>query len=171
MDRDTLQIRRYEAVDHPDILRLHEAALRDVGAYVEDKGWDEDLRDIETNYLEDGEFLVGLYRRRLVVMGVLRKTGLKRAEIKRMRVESGFQGRGFGQAILSALEGRAAERGYTTLHLDTTVNRRLRGVCTPETVTERPNAPGCGLSIAFSTKRRAPVSGCYLPSPSRFGSP
>lgn len=124
MDRDTLQIRRYKAVDHPDILRLHEAALRDVGAYVEGEGWDEDLRDIETNYLEDGEFLVGLYRGRLVAMGAFRRTGAGRAEIKRMRVEPSFQGRGFGQAMLSALEGRAARKDYATLHLDTTVQQQ-----------------------------------------------
>lgn len=40
-----------------------------------------------------------------------------------MRVETGLQGLGFGQAILSALEGRAAEEGYKTLHLDTSVGQ------------------------------------------------
>ncbi len=103
------------------MLRLHETALREVGAYVEEEGWDEDLLDIESAYLGDGEFVVGLYRGRLVAMGALRKTGPDRAEVKRMRVEPEFQGRGFGQAMLSALEDRAAVRGYTTLHLDTTV--------------------------------------------------
>ena len=123
LDGDTLQIRRYETTDHPNVLRLHEAALRDVGAYAEDKGWDEDLRCIESAYLETGDFLVGFYRGRLVAMGALRKTGTKRAEIKRMRVEPGLQGRGFGQAMLSALEVRGAEKGYTTLHLDTTTRQ------------------------------------------------
>ncbi|MGB3681563.1 MAG: hypothetical protein WA990_03670 [Rubrobacteraceae bacterium] len=72
LDKDTLQIRRYETLDLPAVLRLHEVALRDVGAYVEDEAWDEDLRDIEATYLEDGEFLDGLYRGRLVAMGALR---------------------------------------------------------------------------------------------------
>ena len=53
-NRDTLRIRCYEPSDYPDILRVHEAALRGVGAYVEDEGWDEDLRDIESTYLGDG---------------------------------------------------------------------------------------------------------------------
>ncbi len=123
LDGDTLRIRRYEAADHPDVLRLHETALREVGAYVEEEGWDEDLLDIESAYLGDGEFLVGFYRGRLVAMGAFRRTGPDRAEIKRMRVEPGFQGRGFGQAMLSALEDRAVEQGCTTLHLDTTVRQ------------------------------------------------
>ncbi len=38
-----------------------------------------------------------------------------------MRIAPAFQRRGFGQAILTALERRAVELGYKTLHLDTTV--------------------------------------------------
>ncbi len=102
---------------------MHESALRDAGAYIEDEGWDADLRDIESTYLEGGEFLVGIYNGRLVAMGALRRTGPGRAEIKRMRVEPDFQGRGFGRAMLSALETRAAEEGYAALHLDTTVQQ------------------------------------------------
>jgi len=40
-----------------------------------------------------------------------------------MRVHRDYQRRGFGRAILDALETRAVELGYTTLHLDTTVDR------------------------------------------------
>ena len=120
---DTIQIRRYDPADHPAVIRLHEAALRDVGAYVEEEGWDEDLHDIESNYLGDGEFLVGFYRGRLVAMGAFRRTEPGRVEIKRMRVETNLQGRGFGQVMLSALEESAAEKGYTMLSLDTTVQQ------------------------------------------------
>ena len=123
MELNTLQIRRYEVSDHAEVLRLHEVALREAGAYVEDERWDEDLGDIESNYLEDGEFLVGVCGGRLVAMGAFRKTGSGRVEIKRMRVEPGFQGRGFGQAMLSALEACAVEKGYKTLSLDTTVQQ------------------------------------------------
>jgi ribosomal protein S18 acetylase RimI-like enzyme len=123
LDTNILHICRYEASDHPDVLWLHEATLRDAGAYVEDDEWDEDLQNIEANYLVDGDFLVGIYRGRLVAMGAIRRTGPDRAEIKRMRVETGFQGRGFGQSMLSALEGCAAEEGYKTLHLDTSVGQ------------------------------------------------
>ena len=123
MERNTLRIRRYETEDLTDVLRLHEAALRDIGAYVEDERWAEDLQDIESSYLEDGEFLVGIYDGRLVAMGAFSETEPGRAEIKRMRVETNFQGRGFGQIMLSALEKSAAGKGYMTLQLETTVEQ------------------------------------------------
>lgn len=40
-----------------------------------------------------------------------------------MRVHPDFQRRGFGQAILQALEARADEMGYTKLQLETTVQQ------------------------------------------------
>ena len=122
-----LQIRRYEPEDNGAIRRLHEFALRKAGAYIEEEGWyDEDLDDIESFYLENGgEFLVGTIEDEVVAMGALRKTGPGRAEVKRMRVAPDFQGRGFGKEMLAALERRAAELGYTTLHLDTAVQQRV----------------------------------------------
>jgi GNAT superfamily N-acetyltransferase len=42
-----------------------------------------------------------------------------------MRVRPGLQGRGYGQVILDALHRRAAELGYSSLHLDTTVQQRV----------------------------------------------
>ena len=50
--------------------------------------------------------------------------GFDRAELKRMRVRPGLQGRGYGQAMLDALHRRASELGYPTLRLDTTVQQR-----------------------------------------------
>jgi ribosomal protein S18 acetylase RimI-like enzyme len=38
-----------------------------------------------------------------------------------MRVHPDFQGRGFGQTILEALEARARGLGYSILHLETSV--------------------------------------------------
>jgi len=56
-------------------------------------------------------------------MGALKRTAPSRAEIKRMRVRPALQGQGFGQALLSALEHRARDLGYRTLHLDTTTRQ------------------------------------------------
>jgi 3-oxoadipate enol-lactonase len=56
-----------------------------------------------------------------VAMGALRRTSDDKAEIKRMRTYSSVRRRGYGQMILTELERRAAELGYTTLHLDTSV--------------------------------------------------
>jgi GNAT superfamily N-acetyltransferase len=120
---DRLPLRRYEPGDFEQVNALHVRALVEVGAYLGEGPWDDDLRRIEEVYLRDsGEFLVGydpLDHTRLVAMGALRKTTATRAEIKRMRVHADYRGRGYGWQILVALEERALALGYATLHLDT----------------------------------------------------
>ena len=119
----TLTIRRYESSDRDAVVELHRIALDLLGVYAEDRSVDADLNHIEEVYLQSGDFMVGFYDGRLVAMGALRRTRADRAEIKRMRVHPDYQRRGFGQAILDALEQRARELGYKELHLDTTVQQ------------------------------------------------
>jgi ribosomal protein S18 acetylase RimI-like enzyme len=117
-----LEIRRYESSDYDDVWNLHVSGLQNVGAYLGNGPWDNDLHNIEDAYLHNrGEFLIGIYEGRIVAMGAFRKTTTELAEIKRMRVHTDFQGRGFGQMILDELETRALALGYTKLHLDTSV--------------------------------------------------
>ena len=120
----TPTLRRYEPADREAVRNLHDEALRDVGAHLEDGEWDGDLDAIESVYLQaGGEFLVGIVEREIVAMGALRLDSDGRAWITRMRVSPRFQGRGIGQTLLDALHRRAAELGYGTLHLDTTVGQ------------------------------------------------
>jgi hypothetical protein len=52
-----LEIRRYQATDKPAVLELHHLALGPNGAAFKDSKWDEDLLDIENNYINNnGEF-------------------------------------------------------------------------------------------------------------------
>ena len=60
---------------------------------------------------------------RIVAMGAFRKTSADQAEVKRMRVHPDFQRRGFGQAIIDALEAKARDLGYKMIHLDTSVKQ------------------------------------------------
>jgi GNAT superfamily N-acetyltransferase len=121
-----LHIRRYESSDRGAVRRLHDDALNEVGAHLGSGPWDEDLDEIEDVYLgSGGEFLVGVLDGEVVAMGALKRLSPDAAEIKRMRVRPGLQGRGYGQALLDALHRRAAELGYSTLHLDTTVQQRV----------------------------------------------
>lgn len=121
---DTLRIRRYEPADREAVRNLHDKALHDVGAHLGNGPWDKDLDDVQTVYLEDGgEFLVGVHGDRVVAMGALRRVSEGRAGITRMRVAPALQGRGIGQKLLDALHRRAAELGYATLRLDTTVQQ------------------------------------------------
>lgn len=121
-----MHIRRYEPSDKRAVRRLHDDALNEVGAHLGPGTWDDDLDDIEGVYLESGgEFLVGILEREVVAIGALKRVSPNAAEVKRMRVRPGLQGRGYGQAILDALHRSAAGLGYTTLHLDTTVPQRV----------------------------------------------
>lgn len=126
------QIRRFEPADTTRIRELHEAAMRDIGAYVEDVP-DEDLEAITETYLETGgEFLVGERERRVVAMGafqpvdetdfvtqVLPDLPESTIELTRMRVDPNYQRRGYGQRIAAELERRARDRGFTHVVLDT----------------------------------------------------
>jgi len=119
-----MKIRRYRDPDHDDVWALHNLALEDIGAHAGNGPWDDDLHHIAEIYLEGGgDFLVGLYDARIVAMGALRRSSSDRAEIKRMRVHPDFQRRGFGAAVLQALESRAADLGHMTLHLETTTQQ------------------------------------------------
>jgi ribosomal protein S18 acetylase RimI-like enzyme len=120
-----LRIRRFQESDHDAVWALHNDALHDAGAHAGSGPWDEDLHAIPRVYLErGGEFIVGLLDGELVAIGALRRTSARRAEIKRMRVAPPVQGRGYGRCVLEHLESRAAELGYTQLHLDTTAEQR-----------------------------------------------
>ncbi len=119
-----IAIRRYEPADREAVRRVHDEALHDAGAHLGDGGWDGDLDAVESVYLENGgEFLVGVIEGEIVAMGALRRDADGRAWITRMRVSPSLQGRGIGQTLLDALHRRAAELGYGSLHLDTTVGQ------------------------------------------------
>src|ERR1700692_3802449 len=115
-------LRRYQPADREAVEHLHVHAIQQTGAYLGRGPWDDDVYAIEETYLNNhGEFLIGEWDGVFVSMGALHRTSPERAEIKRMRVLPDYQGRGFGQIILSELEARARAIGYKTLHLDTSV--------------------------------------------------
>ncbi len=117
-----LEIRQYLSRDHDEVWDLHNVALRQIAAHAGNGPWDNDLHNIQTIYLDNGgEFLVGLLDGQIVAMGAIRRLADHKAEVKRMRVHPNHQRKGFGQQILSALEFRAEELGYSALSLDTAV--------------------------------------------------
>lgn len=131
-----LSVRRYRPADRARVRDLHEAAMRDVGAYVED-GPDDDLESIPETFLErGGEFLLGEVDGRIVAMGAFRPLEEdhylahfldERPEsavvVTRMRVDPAHQRRGYGQRLYDDLEARARARGYAEIVLDTTATQ------------------------------------------------
>lgn len=117
----SLLVRRYQPSDQPSVWALHKLALRDTGVDAGDDLY-ADLSDIDNAYLRSGgEFLVGFRAAELVAMGGFVRLSSKRVELKRMRVHPEYQRRGFGQALLAALEAHARESGCRTLFLETTL--------------------------------------------------
>jgi N-acetylglutamate synthase-like GNAT family acetyltransferase len=86
--------------------------------------WDDDLLDVEHAYLDGGDFLVGELEGRVIAMAGVRHVKAGVGEVKRLRVEEGFQGRGFGETIARALEQRARELKFKRLITDTTVKQQ-----------------------------------------------
>ena len=121
---DSLTIRGYLPDDKEAVWRVHIAAIevlgpRPKGAIIDEL--DADFHDIESAFLRTGgEFLVGTVGRRIVALGGLKRLSNAAAEITKMRVDPEHWRRGYGQAILDALQARATELGFRELWLDTT---------------------------------------------------
>jgi GNAT superfamily N-acetyltransferase len=136
-----LRLRRYRTADHGIVLALHREGLAQVGLRPGDGVYyDHDFFRMEDIYLRnDGEFLVGELDGRIVAMGGLRRAdlvpggrarafggyapgapALDAVEMVRLRVLPAVQRRGYGAAVVRALEERAKELGYRVLRADTT---------------------------------------------------
>ena len=119
-----MKIRRYRSTDRDAVWELHNVALLQIGAHAGNGPWDDDLHRIEAEYVTTGgEFFVGIANGRIIAMGALLRHSAGQASIRRMRVHPDVQRRGLGRQMLSALEQRAAELGFRTLTLDTTVQQ------------------------------------------------
>ncbi|MER6511872.1 GNAT family N-acetyltransferase [Nonomuraea sp. NPDC001636] len=121
----TLKIRRYRWSDLDTILALHRICLAEVGLQPGDGVYyDDDFPRIQEIYLAcGGDFIVGEHGSRVVAMGGLKPVDRETAEVCRLRVHPEFQRRGYGGVMLSALEDRALELGFSSLRGDTTLNQ------------------------------------------------
>ncbi len=121
-----LSIRRYRQVEFDTVLMLHRTGLAQVGLRPGDGVYyEDDLFQMDRLYLANGgEFLVGeLAGGEIVAMGGLRRLAVDQPEVGemvRLRVRQDMQRRGYGAAMVAALEQRAAELGYRELRADTT---------------------------------------------------
>ncbi len=119
-----LLIRRYRDSDRAAVWDLHNRALHAADAHGGHGPWDADLHDVSGVYVETGgEFLVGEADGRLVAMGALDRTDEYAAEIRRMRVDPAAWRRGYGRAMLEALQAQARDLGVRTLYLQTTARQ------------------------------------------------
>ena len=121
-----LKIRNYNNNDLTQVLDLHKKAMEVIDAYKGDGPWDNDLKDIENNYFKNnGVFLVGEIKNKIITMGAFRKIDKNIAEIKRMRTYPEYQGKGLGKLILNELINFAKKYNYKELILETS-DKQLR---------------------------------------------
>ena len=125
---ENVQLRQFQDGDTEALYSLHIRGLQQSKGFIDDpegrKVFDKDFLDLRAHYLDNrGEFLVAESDGRIVGMGALQKVNDSTGEIKRMRIEPEFQGKGLGKTILERLMVRAKELGYKKLILDTSTNQ------------------------------------------------
>ncbi|MBO3744131.1 GNAT family N-acetyltransferase [Actinoplanes flavus] len=106
-------IRGYLPSDHKEVVALNRYGLAAAGVPLDDDVYAGDLDDVAATYLTGrATLLVGETGGIVVAMGALQPVDATTCEITRMRVAPTAQGRGYGKAILLALEDRARRFGY-----------------------------------------------------------
>ncbi|WP_336210021.1 GNAT family N-acetyltransferase [Nonomuraea sp. LPB2021202275-12-8] len=156
-----LRIRRYRWSDLDTILALHQICLAEVGLVPGDGVYyDDDFPRIQELYLAcGGDFLVGEVSSRVVAMGGLKPVDTQTAEVCRLRVHPHHQRRGFGAAMLSALEARAVELGFHSVRGDTTLNQGAAlALYERHGWREISRSQVGGLTVVYGEKRLAPAA-------------
>ena len=115
-----MEIRQYQTNDFKQVWQMHNSVLNVIEAHAGPGPWDDDLKDIIRNYIQNnGEFLVIEKDHKIIGMGGLLKIDSETCEIKRMRVHPDYQRRGLGRNLLIDLEKIAVSKGYNRLILET----------------------------------------------------
>ncbi|WP_168123518.1 GNAT family N-acetyltransferase [Paenibacillus sp. HB172176] len=119
-----LKLRQYSTIDHDYVWRVHLLVISKAGVEPTHQHY-HDIFHIDEQYLQNGgDFLVGTDNDgQVIAIGGLKKLGEGKAEIKRLRVHPDYQKRGYGQLMLSRLEERATELGFTHIYLDALRNQ------------------------------------------------
>lgn len=113
-----LVLRTYRPDDHDRVVALNRYGLAAAGVPLDQDGYAGGLDDVEVTYPKGrGVLLVGEIDGEVVAMGGLRPVEAGTCEILRMRVDPQHQGRGYGRAMLCALENCALRLGYERVTL------------------------------------------------------
>jgi len=119
---EDIRIRRYEAHDYDDVWRLHLEGVRQTRTISPElPGYDDDLRDIESNYLADGSnFWVGETLEGLIGIMAIERVDERTGRLRRMRVTTAWRRQGVARALLGVAVEFCRANGYERMILDTT---------------------------------------------------
>ena len=116
-------IRTYRGGDHDEVWALHQEGVRDTRSMYPDidPKYDEDLRNIERDYLCHGaNFWVAEADGALIGMVAAQRIDERTGRLRRMRVTREWRRKGVAKHLLNTVEEFCREQGYTRLILDTT---------------------------------------------------
>jgi Acetyltransferase (GNAT) family len=103
-DIEPMHLIRYRPEYRESMLALHRSAVAGLTLGMSQEEDEVDLMAVEQVYLQNhGEFLIGLIDERLVAMGGFQRLSDTAAELRRMRIERGLQGKGYGTQLLREL--------------------------------------------------------------------
>ena len=111
-------LRPYRPSDQEALIRLDALALSDLSVPGLPSQF-EDLKDIETRYLQNGAFVVAEVDGAIAGMGAIRYLDRATARINRMRVDPEYRRRGIARTMLNWLELQAADAGRSKILLNT----------------------------------------------------
>jgi GNAT superfamily N-acetyltransferase len=115
-------IRRYEARDDRAVRALHLEGVKGTREHeTVDLQYDDDLRNIEVEYLSEGScFWVTEVDEEPIAMAAIQRIDATTGRLRRMRVTAPWRRRGVAGLLLRTAEDFCREQGYTRLILDTT---------------------------------------------------
>ena len=121
---EPLVIRTYRAEDYEQVWALHLEGVRDSRAQypdVDNSGYEDDLRNIERDYLCAGSnFWVAEADDQLIGMVAAQRIDGRTGRLRRMRVTRDWRRKGVATHLLDTVEEFCRGQGYTRLILDTT---------------------------------------------------
>ena len=96
-----------------------------VTSYFDDVAWQAELDGLPGEYAatEGGALLLGWHQGAALGCVALRQLDDESCEMKRMYVGDDGRGRGLGRALGEAVVQRARDLGYSSIHLDTSVEQ------------------------------------------------
>jgi len=118
-------VRRYKSSDKEKIKKLYELSSIHSEIGYRSGPWEQDFENIENNYFNGGEFLVGIMNNEIVAMGGYRKITDKMGHVRRMRVHPDYRRKGYAQQILKQLEKEAKRNKLDELRLRTSKQQKM----------------------------------------------
>lgn len=119
-----MRVREFNTADQTDVSRLQDAFMAEFfPEFTSDPRqyqWNADVYQIDESYLQrGGKVWVAEVDNVVVGFGGFRLVDVHIAEIKRVRIDSGYRGKGLGRSIIKHIESYCRASDIRTIKVDT----------------------------------------------------